>query len=163
MRMIEQRMDTTLLRRLGITIFALMFVGIAPSSDALAQDAAPTEEAATEEGEAEEEEKQRFLLDLGSFKIHDLRPTRNVTAKLTFSIHLAFSKELSERQREALELWKHRLRDQVITAVRISTIKEFQEADLNRLSRKILIRVNRLYKHKIAEEVLVSEYLFRTH
>lgn len=120
--------------------------------------------AVTEGGETvDEEEKIRPTIDLGKFKIKDLRPTRNETAKLTFSMHLAFSKELSEKQIELLEGWKHRMRDQVITAIRIAYIKDFQEPDLKRLRRLILIRVNRLFKQHLAEDVLFGEYLFRTH
>lgn len=123
---------------------------------------AATEGGETADGEADEE-KIRPTIDLGKFKIKDLRPTRNETAKLTFSMHLAFSKELSEKQIELLEGWKHRMRDQVITAIRIAYIKDFQEPDLKRLRRLILIRVNRLFKQHLAEDVLFGEYLFRTH
>ncbi|NOZ39492.1 MAG: hypothetical protein GXP24_04615 [Planctomycetes bacterium] len=110
-----------------------------------------------------ENEKVRPTLDLGKFKINDLRPTRNETAKVTFSLHLAFSQNLSEAQVTQLERWKHRLRDQVITAIRITPTKDFQEPNLGHLRRKILVRVNRLFQAKIAEEVLLTEYLFRTH
>jgi len=109
-----------------------------------------------------EEESVRPTLDLGKFKIHDLRPTRNETTKVTFAMHLVLSPQLSEQQVTQLERWQHRLRDQVIIAVRTLAVKEFQEPDLRRLRRKILIRVNRLFKAKLAEEVLLTEYLFRT-
>ncbi len=110
-----------------------------------------------------EEEALNPTLDLGEFKINDLRPTRNMTAKLTFKLHLAFSKSLTETQVEQLERWKHRLRDQVIVATRITQAKEFQEPDLSRFQKTILVRVNRLFQSKIAEDVLLTEYLFRTH
>lgn len=122
-----------------------------------------TDEEATAEGDTDEPKKMRPTVDLGKFQINDLRPTRNVTAKLTFSMHLAFSKELTKKQVEQLEGWKHRLRDQVITAVRISYVKDFQEPDLGRLRRNMLVRVNRIFQANLAEEVLLSEYLFRTH
>ena len=122
---------------------------------------APADPTATEAAETAKE-SVRPTLDLGKFKINDLRPTRNETAKLTFSLHLAFSKSLTPSQVAQLEPWKHRLRDQVITAVRISQIKDFQQPDLGRLRRKILIRINRLLQTKLAEEVLMTEYIFRT-
>ena len=110
-----------------------------------------------------EQESIRPTLDLGNFKINDLRPTRNETAKLTFKLHLVFSEKLSKAQATQLESWKHRLRDQVITAIRITPTKDFQQPDLSHMRRKILIRVNRLFHAKLAEEVLMTEYLFRTH
>ncbi len=128
------------------------------------QEAAPVDIPEVDaEGNEAEEESVRPLLDLGDFRINDLRPTRNETAKLTFSMHLALAKDLSKQQMKQLEAWKHRLRDQVITAVRIATIKDFQEPDLSRVRRIVLIRVNRLFRANLAEDVLLTEYLFRTH
>ena len=118
---------------------------------------ADTAATATKEGES-----VRPTLELGSFKIHDLRPTRNETAKVTFTIHLAFANRLTQRQVAQLQSWNHRFRDQVIIGVRITQTKDFQEPDLRHLRRNILIRVNRLLKAKLVEEVLITEYLFRT-
>lgn len=115
------------------------------------------------ESQAPEEKPIKPALDLGSFKVNDLRPAHNETAKLTFSLHLQFSEETTAAQLKKLEGWKHRLRDQVITAVRLAETKDFQEPDLKRLRRLILIRVNRLFRTKLAEEVLLTEYLFRTY
>ena len=112
---------------------------------------------------ATKEESLRPTLDLGKFKIHDLRPTRNETAKVSFTMFLALSPTLTKQQVTQLERWQHRLRDQVIIAIRTLEVREFQEPDLSRLRRKILIRVNRLFQSKLAEEVLMTEYLFRTH
>ena len=138
------------------TILLTLLFAVTPAS---AQDATKADPAAGED--TAEEEVRTPTLELGSFKINDLRPTRNETARLTFTLHLAFSKDLTEKQVEQFEKWKHRLRDQVITAVRVSEMKDFQEPNLGRLRRRILIRVNRLLKRKLAEEVLVTKYLFR--
>lgn len=110
-----------------------------------------------------EEEVKPYVFSLGDFDIKDLRPTRDQTAKLKFTLYLSFDKSLTESQIEQLESWKHRLRDQVITSVRITEIKYFQERDLKMLSRKILIRVNRLFEAKLVEKVLFAEYMFRMH
>jgi len=119
-------------------------------------------------GDAEAEPKPEEPIahptfDLGHFKINDLRPTRNEVAKLTFKMHLVVSPELSERQVAALENWEHRLRDQVHIAIRTMEIKEFQEPSLSLLRRKVLLRVNRLFQKQVFDEVLLTEYLFRTH
>lgn len=157
-----KRSPTSAKRPVFALLLACLSVTLFDSQVACAQQTA-TDEAVIEGEMAEDEkEKMRPTIDLGRFKIHDLRPTRNETAKLTFSLHLAFSKELNEKQVEKLEMWKHRLRDQVITAVRITYIKDFQEPDLALLRRKILIRINRLFDRRVAEEVLLTEYLFRT-
>lgn len=158
MSFVMQFQSGTFARRLlGAVIIAAL--PLANSTYAQQPDAAAV---ADEESDAEQE-SVRPRIDLGKFKINDLRPTRNETAKLTFSLHLAFSKDLNKAQVAELEHWKHRLRDQVITAIRITPTKDFQEPDLSRLRRKILIRVNRLFQANLAEEVLLTEYRFRTH
>ncbi len=128
-----------------------------------AQTQTPGEPASAGGPPTPKQESIRPTLDLGKFKINDLRPTRNETAKLTFTLHLAVSKKLTAKQVAQLEGWKHRLRDQVITAIRITPTKDFQQPDLSHLRRKILVRVNRLFHAKLAEDVLMTEYLFRTH
>lgn len=153
-------------RAVRTATFAVAFACCYAPDTCFAQQTTPnaaTNEEATAEDETDEPKKMRPTVDLGKFQINDLRPTRNVTAKLTFSMHLAFSKKLTKKQVEQLEGWKHRLRDQVITAVRISYVKDFQEPDLGRLRRNMLVRVNRIFKANLAEEVLLSEFLFRTH
>ena len=141
--------------RLLLGAVILLAISI-PANPARAQEAA--EQAAT----APPEEAARPTFELGKFKIHDFRPTRNETTKITFTMHLALSPTFSQQQVTQLERWQHRLRDQVIIAIRTLEVKEFQEADLSRLQRKVLLRVNRLFKAKLAEEVLLTEYLFRT-
>lgn len=143
------------------TLLAAVIFSAALANTSCAQE--PSEGDTTTTDTTAEKEASHPILDLGKFKINDLRPTRNMTAKLTFKLHLAFSKSLTKTQVEKLERWKHRLRDQVIVAIRITEAKEFQEPDLSRFQKKILIRVNRLFQSKIAEEVLLTEYLFRTH
>ena len=142
---------------------ALLVVALAISLSFAApiQAQTPGEPDSTKAESSVEEKVRTPTLELGSFKINDLRPTRNETARLTFTLHLALSKELTDRQVAQLENWKHRLRDQVITAVRISEMKDFQEPDLGRLRRRIFIRINRLLNAKLVDEVLVTKYLFR--
>jgi len=140
---------------------AVLFATTLFANSALAQEASEADSAETKS--ASEKETLRPTLDLGQFKIKDLRPTRNVTAKVTFSLHLAFSNSLTKAETTELERWKHRLRDQIITAIRITPVKDFQAPDLDRFRHTILIRVNRLFQAKLAEKVFLTEYLFRTH
>lgn len=140
-------------------LVALAAFAWAPSG--MAQEQGIDQENDTEETADEEKEAVRPTLDLGSFQIKDLRPTRNETARLTFKIHLAVSAELTEKQLARLEHWKHRLRNQVIIAVRTLHTKDFQAADLALLRRIIRIRTNRMLKNNFVEEVLLTEYLFR--
>lgn len=121
------------------------------------------QQVAQEGGAAEEEEERvRPTIDLGMFQVKDFRPTRNETAKVTFKIYLALDRTVDEQTVEALEYWKHRLRDQVIIAIRLSQTKDFLEPDLSRLRRFILVRTNRVLKASLVSEALLTEYSFKT-
>jgi len=167
LRELSHRRQYVILRLGAVLLLGISLAGPVSAQEAAEQRTAPAGNVVVDAAQqtdkgATDEESRRPTVDLGKFKIHDLRPTRNVTAKLTFSMHLAFSSTLSKQQVTRLEHWQHRLRDQVIIAIRTLEIKEFQDPDLSRLRRKILIRVNRLFRAKLAEEVLLTEYLFRT-
>jgi hypothetical protein len=62
---------------------------------------------------------------------------------------------------QQLEHWKHRLRDQVIIAVRTAQDIDFQEPDLVRLRRIILFRMRRLLKADVVQDILLSEFTFK--
>ena len=143
-----------------IVIGTTLLVALAAVNPVLAQQ--PDESAVANEDLGEQEVPTRPMFELGTFKIHDLRPTRNETAKINFEMHLAFSTQLTRQQVKQLDHWKHRLRDQVIIAIRTLDVKELQEPDLARLRRRVIIRINRLFGAKLAEEVLLTKYMFRT-
>ena len=142
---------------------AIVFAVFACAPAAYAQQPPAKISAETTEEAETETSALRPTLDLGHFKIHDLRPTRNETAKLTFTLHLALAPNVSEQQLAQLQHWKHRLRNQVIIVVRTIETKDFQASDLALLRQKILIRTNRLLKSKLAEDVFLTEYIFRLH
>ena len=56
--------------------------------------------------------------------------------------------------------WKHRFRDQVITAVRTAQVRDFHEPQLERLRRIILFRVGRMMREAPVEDILFSEFTF---
>ena len=105
----------------------------------------------------------RPSFDLGIFNLRELRFRSNVTAKIVFSLHLALPLAADEKTAARLESWRHRLRDQVIIAVRKSEIRDFLEPNLSTLRRNIMLRINRLLKKSLVEEVLLTEFTFTTH
>lgn len=113
-------------------------------------------------GEQDEQEELRLSFDLGQFQVKDFRPTRNQTVKLAFHMHVTLSEYANEHTVEQLEHWKHRLRNQVIIAVRLSYRKDFLEAGLQQFRHVVQIRINRLLKMQLIDEVLLTEYTFTT-
>lgn len=127
-----------------------------PAAGNAAEDATAEEDAAKKE--EEEEVAAPLTLDLGAFTLKDLRPTRDVTAELKFSLHLELRPETSEAEAQALKHWKLRLRDQTITAVRSSTMTDFADPELVRMQRIILLRVNRLLPAPMVHRVLLTRF-----
>ena len=114
------------------------------------------------EAKEKEEEKIRPVVDLGLFKVKDYRPIRNETIEVTFHLHLALQKTTNPKTVEKLEVWKHRLRNQVLIAVRLALRQDFLEKDLHRFRRIVQLRVNRLLKAQLIDEVLLTEFTFST-
>ena len=139
----------------GARFFLLLtsFVAIG-SLPATAQQAADSEE------EEAEEAAEQLVIDLGMIRVKEHRPTRNETIKLNFRVHFVMNPEITEADREMLESWKHRLRDQVIVAVRTTRTKDFLESGLTRLRRIILFRVEHMLRARIVDSLLLSDYSF---
>ena len=99
-------------------------------------------------------------LDLGVLEIKNLEPTRNQTAKVTFAIHLAFTPGTDPAVVAELEHWQHRLREQVIVAVRSSELTDFTDPELLRLRKHLLYRINRVLKPIQVEAVLLADFTY---
>ncbi|NOY30273.1 MAG: hypothetical protein GXP28_08875 [Planctomycetes bacterium] len=137
---------------LAAMIVAGVLVATGPvHSQEVAQNEAPTESA----------EETRATIDLGTFQVKDLRPTRNETVKLSFAIHLALHPSVSQSTVEQLERWQHRLRDQVLIVIRLSATKDFLEPNLDKFRRSISLRVNRALKAILVSEALLTEFTFK--
>ena len=117
-----------------------------------AEEAAPAEE-------SEEEQVLRHF-DLGIFQISQFRPTRNETIIVLFEAHLVLSNDADETLEKTLEFWKHRLREQVVTSVRLSETKDFSEPELFRLRRVIQLRINRIIPVVWIEGVYMPRFVF---
>ena len=107
-----------------------------------------------------EEATEQFTLDLGNFHLKDLRPTRNETIDVAFTAHVILSPKITEESYDILKKHQHRLRDQIIVAVRTAQTKDFREPDLSRLRRLIQIRIDQVLRVPVAEQLLLSEYQF---
>lgn len=111
-------------------------------------------------GENTDAKQQRLTYDLGRFELEEIRPTRNETTRISFEAYFLMSAEVSKEELKDLENWKHRFRDQVITAVRTAQVKDFHEPQLERLRRIILFRVSRMMREALVEDILFSEFTF---
>lgn len=101
-------------------------------------------------------------LDLGLLEVKNLEPTRNQTSKVTFGMHLAFAPGTDPAIVSALQHWQHRLREQVIVAIRVAELGDYLDPELLRLRKQILYRINRVLKGVQAEDILLADFTYST-
>jgi hypothetical protein len=91
------------------------------------------------------------LLDLDHFRVRGCRASDNEIFEIQFGVCLVLSSKMTKADFQELEAWKHRLRDQVIIAVRGANFADFADPELRRLQRVMKFRIKRL---PIAENIL---------
>ena len=101
--------------------------------------AAPTEE---HEEQTDETSEIRGVL-LGDFFFRDIRGAEGIKTRLSFSLYASVSEEHEGEFRRLLEKRRHRVREQVITAIRLTATADLQQPSLDRLKRRILMRLRR--------------------
>lgn len=123
--------------RLAAAALVAAFVGASPGA-AFAQAAAPDGDP---EDAAAEEPVSGVLL--GDFFVRNVRGAENLKTRLSFSLYAAVPAEREAEFRDLLEGRRHRVRDQVMTAVRLTETAALQEPSLARLKRRVLLRLRR--------------------
>lgn len=144
------------LRLLIAPVLAMVLALNVQPTSAWAQEEA-TPEAPSDEEAAPEVKR---LLSLGTIRLKELRPEKNETIKLSFEVHFLLNPEITDEDFEILETWQHRLRDQVIIAVRTAESNDFREPGLMRLRRIIRFRIEQVLEATIVDSLLLSDYSF---
>ncbi len=122
--------------------------------------AAPTEEAPQKNSKSSGDVEFTLKLDLGTIELMNLEPTQARTAHMSFDMHLVFDSKTDLKTIKKLEHWQHRLREQVIIAVRATEIHDFLDPELARFRKQILYRINRMLKEPIVTDALFANFTF---
>lgn len=94
------------------------------------------------------------------FMIRDLRPAEGTKIRLSFSVYAEVAESNAESTRQLLETSKHRIRSEVLVAIRTCEQHEFQEPGLDRLRRRTLLRLRRTVPALKLEGLLIGEFEF---
>lgn len=144
-----------------LTLLSLAVLILAPSV-ASAQPGTASLKAKATEGTAAEGEKEDpptiFGYEVGNFSIKDIRPAEGAKTRLSFTLHAAVLDDELPRFKKLAAARQARIRDQVITSIRLSEPTDYQEANLGHLRRRILLRLRRALPELKIEEMLVSEW-----
>lgn len=119
--------------------------------------------AASDTDSLQQDDASTKVFSLGNFYIRQLKPTRNETISVYFALYLVLPDGSSLAAEKQLEKWTHRLRDQVLTSVRLAETKDFTEPKLERLRRLILLRINRILKSMQIEDMYITQFEFSLH
>ncbi len=95
---------------------------------------------------------------LGEFIVKDSRPVDNEKFTLEFELYALVDPGETERFAVAFAGLEHRVRDKVLTSVRLSPVELFEEPDLAGFRRRILLRLRRAVPELAIEAVLVTDF-----
>jgi len=126
---------------------------------AVAQEApSPEEEIADESAEAT---TTSTVVDLGRIDLEFVQLTRNQTLQVALEVRLLLDSATNKQTLADLEKWRHRLREQVLVAVRLTEAVEFLEPELQHLRKHILYRINRTLREPLVQDVLLADFTFK--
>lgn len=118
--------------------------------------AAETSSVAEEEQVAAEPQPE--VISLGRFQLREFRATEGAKIRLSFALYAEVDAERGEAIRELVSTHEHRIRDEVITAVRTAVQSDFHEPELTRFRRRILFRLRRAADYLPIERLLIGEF-----
>ncbi len=115
-------------------------------------------EKSSKKAEDEAEKPTPEIVLLGRFMLRDLRVTEGTKLRLSFALYAEVNPEHAEVARTVTETHKHRIRSEVITAVRTAQQQDFHEPELERFRRRIFLRLRRTASYLAIERILIGEF-----
>ena len=112
----------------------------------------------TKADEAAEVEPQVEGVLLGRFFIRDVRGAEGVSVRISFALYAAVDPEQADAFRAVLTRVEKRLKSEVLVAVRMSRLRDFQEPDLARFRRRTLLRLRRTTPELPIDRLLIGEF-----
>ncbi len=97
-------------------------------------------------------------IELGDFQIRAHYPVEAQKSVVRFVLHAAVASEHFAQTQRIVDDRRHKLRDEVITATRMTPLAVFNEADLARFRRRILVRLRRALPELSFNDVYVSDF-----
>lgn len=95
---------------------------------------------------------------VGRFDVRDHRPIEGLKLRVGFMLYFEGAPERAAQLRKLVKSHEHRVRHEVIVAVRMCEQHDFEEPELERFRRRILARLRRALPALGVERVLIAEY-----
>lgn len=95
---------------------------------------------------------------LGRFYVRDIRGAEGVKIRISFALYASVARETADEFRARLSKLDARVRDEVLTVVRLSRLSDFQQPELERFRRRILLRLRRTTPALAIDGLLIGEF-----
>ena len=142
-------MISAILKSLAVSLMVVAFAAPAYASGGGGH-AAP----AADEGPAVK------AVSLGQYLISDLRAIEGAKLRVSFELYLDADDEHSHELRELVGAYKHRIRSEVITAIRTCEQTDFEEPDLDRMRSRVIARLKRALPELPIDKLYVGAFQY---
>jgi hypothetical protein len=139
---------------LALIAFAL---GLAIGDVGFASDHGPAAETSEMESDAASDAKVRGV-ELGEYRIRAYYPVEAQKSTVRFVLYDAVASEHFAEAQRVVDTRRHKLRDEIITATRMTPLAVFDEAGLTSFRRRILVRLRRTLPELPIDDVYVSDF-----
>jgi hypothetical protein len=97
-------------------------------------------------------------VELGQFKIRSDYPAEAQKSTVRFILHAAVKPELRDKMEEIAKQHQTKIRDEILTATRLTPLRLFEEPDLASFRRRILVRLRRTLPELEIEALYISDF-----
>lgn len=99
-------------------------------------------------------------IKLGEFLLRDFSPIEEMKMRLHFTLYAVVKREHAAAMEKHLHDHEARIRDHVLTAVRLVPWRAFEEPDLHTFRRRILLRLRRAMPDLEIEDLCLTDFNF---
>jgi hypothetical protein len=97
-------------------------------------------------------------VDLGNFSVRNYRAGPAQRQRVAFTLHAAVRNENFKQFEQLFEHRKNKVRDQVIVAIRLVPTEDYDDPELKKLRRRILLRLRRTLPELKFDDLFVSDF-----
>ena len=97
-------------------------------------------------------------VELGQFKIRSDYPAEAQKSTVRFILHAAVKPELRDKMEEIAKQHQTKIRDEILTATRLTPLSLFEEPDLASFRRRISVRLRRTLPELEIEALYISDF-----
>jgi hypothetical protein len=129
----------------------------APASDGHGE-AAPAKAAADADAVSDESADGTRAVKLGEFSIRVFHTVSTRKDNVSFIVHAVVSKENFEAFERLYGHHKNKVRDQIVVATRLVPVDDYDDPELKKFRRRILLRLHRTLPELPIDDVYLSDF-----